>query len=176
MTIGKPSTVAAAAIAILLASPTFAATADTPASEASIRELIDLTQARKLVDNVSSQLDSTMQTSMKQALAGRPITPAQQKILDGMRAKMLKVFNENMQWSKLEPQMIDVYRRTFTQTEIEGMVSFYKTDAGKAVIAKMPLVLQNSIQLMQSQLATMAPQIQQIQQETITELQGSKPQ
>jgi hypothetical protein len=69
---------------------------------------------------------------------------------------------------------IDIYKRSFTQGEIDGMLSFYKTDAGKALISKMPVVMQNSMQAMQSKMATTMPQIQQLQRETIEKLKAAK--
>ena len=91
-----------------------------------------------------------------------------------MRTKIVKLFGDALQWNQLEPVFIDIYRRTFTQSEIEGMLSFYKTDAGKALIAKMPLAMQNSMQAMQARMATIMPQVQQLQKETFEKLQATQ--
>lgn len=168
-------------IAVLVSTALFsglalsATPADKPASEASIRELIEITQVKKLLDNMSGQIDSAMQASMKQALAGQSLSPEQQKVMDEMRGKMVKLVSDSLKWDQLETVFIDIYTKTFTQREVEGMLSFYKTDAGKALIVKMPLVMQNSMQTMQSQMATLMPKIQQLQQETMEKMKAVTP-
>nr|WP_276510032.1 DUF2059 domain-containing protein [Niveibacterium umoris] len=57
---------------------------------------------------------------------------------------------------------LDIYQKTFTQKEVDGMLSFYKSPAGQAVIKKMPQVMQASMQIMQARMSKLVPQIQQI--------------
>jgi uncharacterized protein len=130
-------------------------------------------QTSKLLDNISVQFDTAMQASIQQALAGKQVSPEKQAILDDMRAKMVKLFGDNLQWKQLEPMFIDIYEKTFSQSEVDGMLSFYKTDAGRALIAKMPLAMQNSMQAMQSQMAPLMQQVQQLQNETIEKLKAA---
>lgn len=159
-------------LALFTLSPALAA--DQMASEASIRELMNITDSKKLIESTMGQVDSMMQASMQQALAGQPVTPEQQKILDQMRAKMLTLLKEQLSWASLEPMMIDIYQKTFTEQEVQGMVDFYKTDAGKAVIAKMPLVMQHTMMAMQQRMGQMMPKMQQLQQETLAQLRAAK--
>lgn len=166
------SSAAAAAVAILFMNVALAEPVEAPASEASIRELIEVTQAKKLLDDVSVQLDSAMQESIRQALAGQQVTPEQRQVLDEMRTRMVKIFLDNMRWDQMESMFIEVYKQVFTQAEIEGMLAFYRTEAGQAVIAKMPLVMQYSMQILQKQMATIMPQVQQLQRETVEKLKA----
>lgn len=147
--------------------------AETNASEASIRELMSLMDSRKLVEGTMAQVDAMMQGSMQHALKGQALTPDQQKILDQMRAKMLVLLKEQISWDALEPMMIDIYQKSFTEQEIRGMLDFYKSDAGKAVIAKMPLVMQHTMQAMQLRMGELMPKIDRLQQETIAQLKAA---
>jgi hypothetical protein len=144
-----------------------------PASDASIRELLVVTDSEKLINGVYEQLDSMMQGMMQQTLAGHTLTPEQQTIIDDMRARMVAIFKEEMSWSVFEPMMIEIYRTTFTESEVQGMLQFYKSDAGRALVAKMPAVMQASMQLTQQRLSTMLPKIQQLQQETSAHLKAT---
>ena len=148
--------------------------AEPPASEASVRELLCITQSQKLVDGTMGQVDAMMQRSMKQALAGQTLTADQQRIMDNMRTKTIALFREDMKWETLEPMFIDVYKQSFTQKEVDGMLDFYKSEPGQAVIAKMPLVMQNTMQAMQGRMAVMLPKLQQLQQDAIAELKASR--
>ena len=148
--------------------------AEAPASETSVRELLSITQSQKLLDGTMGQVDAMMQRSMKQALAGQTLTADQQRIMDNMRTKMIALFREDMKWEMLEPMFIDVYKQSFTQKEVDGMLDFYKSEPGQAVIAKMPLVMQNTMQAMQGRMAVMLPKLQQLQQDAIAELKASR--
>jgi uncharacterized protein len=160
--------------AALLLGPMLTSAADTAPTDASIRELLEVTEARKLIDNVSGQLDTAMRDSMAQALGDAQLTDAQRQILDEMRQRFVAVMTDEMSWTRYEPLLFNVYRQSFTQAEVDGMLAFYRTDAGRAVIAKMPTVMQNTMQLVQQQMAQVMPKLQQIQQDAAAKLEASK--
>ena len=110
----------AAALLCLLVCPPLVA-ADPPASAASLKSLLSIMQASKLMDSTMSQMDGLLQSSMKQVMAG--------------------ILKEGINWEKLEPMMIGIYQQSFTQKDVDGMLTFYKSKAGQAVIAKMPVVM-----------------------------------
>lgn len=153
-----------AAVALLLISAVASAD-DFLSSAASVRQLMDVMQTRRLLGGMMGQMDSIMQTSMKQAVAGRTPTPEQQAILEDMRQKMVALMQQEMQWEKLEPQFIEIYRRSFTEDEVAGMVQFYKSPAGQAVINKMPVVMQHTMAMMQQIMAGLMPKMQKLEDE-----------
>ena len=155
---------------LLAASGTFAA--DQPASEASIRKLIEVTQAKQLMDNMMGQMDAMMQNSMKQAAGDTTFSPKQQAIMDDTRTKMVALLTSEMKWENLEPDIIDSYKKTFTEEEVAGMLKFYRSKAGQAVITKMPVVMQHSIELMQKRMSAIAPRLQQIQKESLEQMKA----
>lgn len=144
-----------------------------PASEASIRELLALSEAQKLADNVIGQVDKMMHASMNQVVGGKQLSPEQQKIVDGMQAKMIGILKDEMSWDKLEPMYIRVYQQSFTQEEVDGIVAFYKTPAGQAMVKKLPLVVQNSMKEMQGRMGPMMQKIQAAIQETAQEVEAA---
>lgn len=160
-------------LSLLLMRPAIAA--DGPPTQASVRELMQITQAQKLVESTRGQVDGMMQTSMNKALEGHPVTAAQQKILDDMRAKMMAVLGEELDWNTLEPIYVDIYTQSFTQREIDGMIAFYKSEPGRAVLAKMPLVMQKTMQAMQTRMTSMMPKIEKIRLDAITQLKAPAP-
>jgi uncharacterized protein len=139
-----------------------------PPSEASIKQLLELAQARKLIDSVMGQMDNLMQQSIAQATRGQQIPPKVQKDIDQRRAETVAMMKELLDWSKLEPMYLRVYQKTFSQQEVDGMIAFYKTPAGQAVIAKMPVVMQNTIEEMQQMMSPVIQKIQKMQQDVVT--------
>ena len=160
---------------LLAAFVSSAAIADpNPPSDASVRELLAITESRSLIDGAMEQVDASMQASMKQAFADRPLSEAEQKIVDDMRAQLVQIFREEMAWETLEPMFMGIYRNTFSQAEVDGMLGFYRSPAGQAVIAKMPLVMQNTMQSMQGRMAVMMPRIQALQRDTVARLRATE--
>lgn len=144
-----------------------------PASESSIRDLIAVTQQRKVVDGMRAQFDAMMNGAVQQVLKGNPPNAKQQKAIDGMRSRMLAVLKDATSWEKMEPMYLRLYRESFTEEEIAGMLTFYRTPAGQAVINKMPLLVQKSIVETQKTISTVSPQMQKIQQDFIAEMKAA---
>lgn len=158
-------------VGLLAALPAYAE--EPQASDASIRELLAVTMSQKMLDTLYNQLDAALQAGMKQALAGQTLNADQQKILDDMRTKMVARFRAEMSWSTFEPMLIDIYRKSFTDPEVKGMLEFYKSPAGKAVISKMPAVLQSSMHMAQGRMASLMPKLEQLEQDTLARLKAA---
>jgi uncharacterized protein len=147
-------------------SPTSPAPSNPP-SEASIKQLLELAQARKLVDSVMAQMDNLMQQTIAQATRGQKIPAKVQKDIDQQRAEMVTMMKELLDWTKLEPMYVRIYQKTFTQQEIDGMIAFYKTPAGQAVLSKMPAAMQNTIDEMQQLMGPVMQRMQKMQQDVV---------
>lgn len=151
---------------LLAVSTTFG---DKPPTEASIKQLLEAAQAHKLIDSMMGQMDTYMKTAMDSAAQGHPVTPEMQKSFDKCRADIVQIMKEEFSWEKLEPMYVRIYMKSFTQEEVDGMIAFYKTPAGQAVINKMPVVMQNTMGEMKQMMGPMAQRIQKMQQEVLSQ-------
>ena len=156
------------AILVLAAVPSFAG--DKPPSEASIRELMTLTDAKSLLDKMYQQLDGMMEQAMKQALGDHPVNEEQQRLMAEMRAKVVEIFRSQLGWDQLEPAYLTLYEETFTQDEVNGMLKFYKTKAGKAVINKLPQLTMGVMQVVTQKMQGISPQLRAIQDDYVKRL------
>lgn len=163
--------ITAAVLALLLAVPL--GVSAKPASEASIRELLAVTHAKRLLNSEMSRVDAMMRQEMRRGLGGRQLSPKEQKIMDDTAAKLAALFKEEMNWKTLEPTFINIYRRSFSQDEINGMLKFYRSRVGKAVIAKMPLVMRGSIEMMQDRMRAIMPKVIKIEQDSFAQLKAA---
>ena len=82
------------------------------------------------------------------------------------------MMKELLDWKKLEPMYVRIYQKTFTQPEVDGMIAFYKTPAGQAVMSKMPAAMQNTIDEMQSAMGPVMQKMQQMQQDVVAEIKA----
>lgn len=143
------------------------------ASESSIKQLLAVTQTPKLVDGMREQFDSLMNSTIQQALKGEAPTVKQQQAIENMKNRMVSLIQGELAWRKLEPLYLRIYQETFTEEEVAGMLSFYKTPAGQAVIYKMPVLMQKTMVDMQKIIVGITPQMQKIQENFVAEISAA---
>lgn len=162
-------------ILILLAlfSPVLHA-ADSPPSDASLRQLLEVIQAHKTLDGTMAQMDSMMNNFYQQLTAGRSMSAEAQKIFDKGRADVVAMCKQDMTWEKMEPVYLRIYRQSLSQSDVDGMIAFYKTPAGQATITKMPLILQNTMAELGQMMGPMMERAQQMEKDLVAELQSEK--
>src|SRR4029077_1866889 len=146
---------------------------DAKPSEASIRQLFEVMHSSSLLDAYLTQIDGTVRASMQQALAGQQVNPKQRQILEDMGRQIGSLVKAELNWSAIEPVMIEVYRNTFSQHEVDGMLTFYRSEVGQAVITKLPNAMQQSMTSIQSHVKTLTPRIVQLQKDTAAQLKAA---
>ncbi len=156
------------ALWVILFAPATAMAAQ--ASDGSIKQLLAVTKAEKLIDGMRTQLDSAMNNSIQQALNGQAPTAKQQQVISKMKNRMVSLLQGELSWEKLEPMSVRLYKESFTEEEVDGMLTFYKTPAGQAVIGKMPVLMQKTMFEMQKMTSDMVPKMQSIEQDFRAEL------
>ena len=147
----------------------------TPSStptEGSIKELLELSQSHKLVDSVIGQMENLMQQTIAQATRGRDVPAKIQKDIDQRRSELSAMMKEFLDWKKVEPVFVRTYQKTFSQKEIDGMIAFYKTPAGQAVIIKMPTAMQTTMDEMQGLMGAVMEKMERLQQDIVTALKA----
>ena len=159
-------------LVVLLLSCTVARGADSVPTEESVRELLAVTNVRKLLDDMIPQIDAMMQKAVADSLQGQSISPEAQKLIDQSHANAMAVMREELAWSKLEPLYIRVYQKSLTQEEVSGMIALYRTPAGQAMINKMPTIMQNTMAEMQMMMGPMMQRLQQSQAQLIAEIKA----
>jgi hypothetical protein len=143
-------------------------------SKESIERLLVVTDSEKLVGSIFQQVDGMMKTSMDQAMRGRDLPPEAQQFADNFRAKMVAMMKEELSWDKMKALYVQVYSESFNQEEIDGLIAFYESKAGKAFVAKMPTVMQKTMMLTQQKMAPMMQKMQQSMREAMQEVQAMK--
>jgi len=144
-----------------------------PASEKTIKEVLAVSQVQKITDNMISQINTQMNLIIQQSLNGKTPTEKQQKTISKMRDRMIAVLKKELAWKKLEPMYIRLYKETFTEEEVAGMLNFYKTPSGKALINKMPVLMQKSMLESQKLVAASIPEFKKIREDFDAEMKAS---
>jgi hypothetical protein len=120
------------------------------------------------------QMDGMMRNSMNQALQGQASNPEAKEFAEHFQKKMMDNIKTELSWEKLKDLYVQVYAETFTQEEIDGLLAFYQSPAGKAFVSKMPLAMQKTMTLMQGRIQPMMQNLQKSIEDAKEEIKGIK--
>lgn len=131
-----------------------------PPTTASIEDLLTTSNMESMMTSMYSIMEDSMRNSVQQAVAGKTLTPEQQKAVDRIPARAMEVMREEFSWAKLKPMFVQVYQETLTQEDVDGLLAFYRSPAGRTMIEKMPAVMQRTSAIMQAQLPALVGKLQ----------------
>ena len=126
------------------------------------------------MEAVFANLDQTMHQSMVAATQGQTLSAEQQRVFDTTSSKFSQIIREEMSWAKMQPLYVQIYRESFTEEEIAGLLAFYTSPAGVAYIEKIPVVLQKSMVIMQARMAPMREKMKIAVQQAVEEAKAAK--
>ncbi len=145
---------------------------DAPPSDESLREMFTLTRTEETMNGMKPQVDALIASSMKEVSQGQEITPERQAIMDRMREKIVAAYDDIFNYQSMQTTFFRIYQATYTQDEVDGLIAFYKTPAGQALINKKALLVQNMMGEMQSLTRPLVQRIGQIKSETDREIKA----
>ena len=140
---------------------------DTPATKEDIQKLFEVMQIhqqmRQVMDAMmkqqSAMIDETLKKRYPQTSADK-IARANQMIAETMK---------DMPMDAMLDDMIPIYQRHFSKTDIDAMSTFYASPTGQKMMREMPALTSESMQAsyarMQKQMDTMTKQAEQIVKE-----------
>jgi len=167
----RPILLLACALSFLAVAPVHAA----PASRESVEQLLSVIDMQKTYD---ATFDA-MRKSVEQAFTNTPqlksLTPEQRKGFDTGMSRMYDLMHQELDWNKLKPEFEQMYMDTFTQEEVDGLLAFYRSPAGKAMVEKTPLLMSKSMQISQSRMQSLMPRVIQIMQDSMRESTAQSP-
>jgi uncharacterized protein len=145
-----------------------------PATEASITELLTLTKADSTLDAMLGGMEDNIRNGMQRAAAGKPLSVEQHRMLELAPAKLTALIREELSWDKLKPIYMQVYRETFEQSEVDGLIAFYRTPVGQAFVSKMPLVTQRSMAITQQRMQSFGPRVEAAMAELMEQIKQAQ--
>ena len=158
-------------IRLLVASLLFAAVSAhaAPVSTESVEDLLATTKVENLLNVMYANMESAMRQGMAESLKGKKLDAKQQQLVENMPAKMAQVMREEMSWSSLKPVYVQIYKDSFTQEEVDGLLAFYKSPAGQAMINKMPVVMQKSMVVVQQRMGPLMQKMEAAMKQSMEE-------
>ena len=124
-----------------------------------IERILDLTNPESAVTEVVNQVEG-----MLQQIQPTP-TPQQKARRQEALDKIAKLTRERMR--KVRPDLVKAYSDLFSDAEIDGLLAFYESPAGKASITKIPAVNARLGSIIQSELNAIGTEINKLAEDTL---------
>jgi hypothetical protein len=140
-----------------------------PASAASIERFLVLTEAEKNLEAAQHYSERMMQEAMREQNQRRMLSPEVQNRMRDAMQKSAQAMREEMSWATMKPLMVKIYADSFTQEELDGLIAFYESPAGRAFTQKMPVVMERSMALMQDRIGPLMQRMESRMREAMAE-------
>lgn len=140
-----------------------------PPTDASIATLLQVTQSDKMMDTMYANMEQMIRQGMQAAARGKTLTAEQTRVMELAPARLAAVMRSEITWAKMEPMVVQIYRENFEQSEVDDMIAFYRSPSGQSFVAKMPVVMQRSMEASQQQLQAFMPKLQAAMVEVMKE-------
>jgi hypothetical protein len=147
---------------------------DEASKRAKIEEVLVLTNApamyKQMAEQSVSGALSSVRSMLKQMDADLPKEAS--AMIDEFTAQTESLILERMSWEKLKPDMMAIYAEAFTEDEISGVIEFYRSPAGQALLKKMPALASKLIQFGQERADKLLPDIMARAEELVEKIKA----
>lgn len=151
------------------------ARADEASKRAKVEELITVMHIDRMMDQMMEAMKEQSEQMMQQQPGADSMTAEQKRIVADHQAQALQIVIDSMSWKSLEPEFVTLYAENFTEEEIDGMVTFYKSPTGQAVLNKMPQLMTAAMQLAQSRMVDVQPKLKALTEDLTKQLEATMP-
>lgn len=135
--------------------------ADDASKKAKAEELIEITKINQISEQMVQQVISRMRSAAAQQTAARSVTPAQQKAISDYIDQLQSIARNAVAWDKIKTSIVQNYTDAYTEPELDGILAFYHSPSGKALLAKSPELMTRTMQTVQMQMASAQPLMRQ---------------
>ncbi len=146
------------------------AIADDASHTAAAKELLEVTRAAEIIDQVYDSMEGQFDNMAEQL----GITEDQRPIFDRHMERVFQVMREEMNWEKMEPYMVSAYAQVYTEQELRELIEFYQSPLGQKFLAKMPELMNVSMATTQELMSGFYDRLGELQAEFEAELAASK--
>ena len=116
-------------------------------------------------------LEDLMRKSVADRATQQNLSPEQQQALEVETAKMVKLIQRELGWEEMRQIYTQIYTEVFTQEEVDGLITFLRTPAGKALIEKSPAVDKKAMEIMQARMTDVQERIKKAMEEMFDDVQ-----
>jgi hypothetical protein len=150
--------------------------ADDATHRAKAEEMLKLTQTESTMKDQLANLQERVNTLAKQQFSTQAtLTPEQSKMIDDYLKQVQTITDDEVGWTKMRATVVQSYADTFTDADLDGIITFYKSPAGQAIITKTPVLATKTMGMIQDKIKEMQPKLAQLTQDYGNKIKATAP-
>jgi hypothetical protein len=151
-------------LAVVMVMAPMGARADEASKTAKVKELFALTHVDHSLDRMRSAMQQQVQATAKNAPGAEQMTPEKKKIQQEYIDNSMKVVDQQFGWPVLEPAFLRLYSDAYSESDLDGILAFYKSPAGQAMLAKAPELSSGLMEIVHGRMGDFQPKMQALQE------------
>jgi hypothetical protein len=151
----------AALLLVLALSFPLTARADDASHRAKAQELMALLHTQEMVEHIADSLKKQLPDAATSVIGANP-TPDKKTGAASFVKHADDLIDTQLSWSNLQSAFTDIYVKNFTEEQLDGIIAFYKSPAGLALLTTMPTINNQVNQYGDQKIIDLKPQIKQL--------------
>jgi hypothetical protein len=143
---------------VLALTCSLAARADEASHRAKAQQLMELLHTQRMVEQISANITKQVTDAANNIAGDNPSPDTKAKVAD-FQKQANQLIDAQLGWESMRSGFVDVYAKNFTEEELDGIIAFYKTPSGTALLDKMPNVNSEVTKFGTSRLSTLQPEL-----------------
>jgi len=131
-----------------------------PPSDADIERLLKASRAQSMLNAILPQMEEMQRQQFEQITSGKDLSAEQKAEVQRIQSRTNEIVRKALAWEGMRPLYIDVYKQTFSAEDVRAMAKFYESPAGKNLLDKTPLLMQNLMGAIQKKIIPMMEELQ----------------
>ena len=164
-----------AVLVVMLVMAPCGARADEASKQAKARDLFATMHMDHMLDQMMHSIQGEVEAMAQSMPGAQQMTAHQKQLTQEFMDKSMKVVNDSVGWTALEPEYVKLYASTYSEAEIDGILAFYKSPVGQAMLAKTPQLSTSGMQIVRSRMGDFQPKMQALQKDYMKQLAAAVP-
>lgn len=122
-------------------------------------KLLDLMGTKEALEAQLEQTRQMMSGQIEAILNGMGQSGDRAQNGKQLEDKVFAVLNDELSWTGMKEEYVDLYASTFSEDELHGLIQFYQSDIGRAFAAKQPQLMQKTMAMAQAKMTTLMPRL-----------------
>jgi hypothetical protein len=136
--------------------------ADDVSRREKVEQLFKLTHLEQTYGQIMTQVMAQTQQVTKQMFPDGAMTDAQKKELADFNNRATALVENSISWESMKPEYVKLYADVYTEDELDGIIAFYSSPVGQAMLTKTPALLKASSEIAMNRMTEIQPKMRQL--------------